>query len=139
MKKKHIWLIALCLAIALFIYPFASTGFLYRNAEVLQGRISSLQGASVVLFLDPSFYYKFRIAPSDAALTISTLGLNESSSPDYDLNMMKTHGPWFWNAWWWHPTTGPLWQLFTGNRDGNDFYFLYNHYSRVAYLYIQNT
>jgi hypothetical protein len=58
---------------------------------------------------------------------------------DYDLKVMKNHGPWFWNAWWWRPSDDPAAQLYTGDLGGNRYSLLYDPYSRVAYLYIQNT
>jgi hypothetical protein len=139
MKRKHLWRMGGLLALGLFLYPHPSTDFLYRNAEVLEGRISNLKGASRVLFLDPGFYYKFRIRPADLAAAVSALGLRESTMADFHLKLMEDHGPWFWNAWWWRPADDPAAKLYTGNRDGNDFYLLYNPHSRVAHLYIQNT
>jgi len=139
MKRKNISLIILFLALIIFLYPYPSTGFLYRNAEVLKGKVSNLKGSSFAVFLDPSFYYKFSIAPSDLRYAVSKLSLSESMNRQYDLNMMKNHGPLFWNFWWWHPGEEPSSRLYTGNRNGNDFYLLYDRYSSVAYLYIQNT
>jgi hypothetical protein len=141
MKRKHIWLVGLFAVVALFLYPFPSTGFLYRHAPVLEGKIANLKGASVVLFLDPSFYYKFKIAPADFAFAVSALGLTASTSEElaFNLRTMKSHGPWFWNSWWWRPERGPVSQLYTGYRAGNRFYFLYDGHTRFAYLYIQNT
>ena len=139
MRQKQIWLISLCFAVTLFLYPFPSTGFLYRNAGVLKGKVSGVKGASVVLFLDPSFYYRFRISPSDLESAVSALGLSESSHIEFDMNTLKRHGPWFWNRWWWRPVAGPLTCLYKGYIEGNRFYFLYNYENHVAHLYIQNT
>jgi hypothetical protein len=131
----------LCLAAGLAIYPFPSTGFLYRNAEVLEGRVSRLKGASVVLFLDPSFYYKFKISPLNLRYAVSVLGLAEVSKVsqrNFYVKKMK-RGPLFWNSWWWRPRNIPEAGLYRGYRNGNRFYLLYNRASQVAYLYIQNT
>ncbi len=125
--------------VALFLYPFPSTNFLYRNAEVFKGRVSHLQGASIALGLDPSFYYKFKISPWDFDETVAALGLRKSQSRDYELWMMRRHGPLFWNSWWWRPGDGTGAMLYSGNREGNNYYFLYNPKTQVAYLYIQNT
>ena len=139
MKRRHLWLTAGLLAVALSFYPHPSTDFLYRNAAVLEGRVSNLKGASKVLFLDPGFYYKFHIRPPDLARAVASLGLRETSLLDFDLKLMRTHGPWFWNAWWWRPEYGPLSKLYSGNLGGNDYYLLYDPLTGVAYLYIQNT
>jgi hypothetical protein len=139
MNRKYIWLMVLCIAAALFLYPYPSTGFLYRNAGVLKGKISDLKGASVVLFLDPSFYYRFRISPSELQLAVSALGLRKSSRIESDMKSLKRHGPWFWNRWWWRPAAGPLTRLYKGYIEGNRFYFHYNYETHVAHLYIQNT
>lgn len=141
MKRRHVFFASVGVVIALFLYPFPSTGFLYRSAPVLDGRIANVKGASVVLFLDPSFYYRFRIAPADFALAVSGLGLRESLSKEltFDLNIMRSHGPWFWNFWWWRPDVGHGSRLYTGSRSGNNFYFLYDPHTGLAYLYIQNT
>lgn len=139
MNRKQLWLIGLCLAGILFIYPFPSTEFLYRNAEALKGRLSNLKGASFAVLIDPSFYYSFRIKPSDFEFAVSSLGLHETEEKDYYLNVMKKHGPLFWNFWWWRPSAGPLSKLYTGDRNGNNFYLLYDVHSHLAYLYIQNT
>jgi hypothetical protein len=55
---------------------------------VLKGKISDLKGASVVLFLDPSFYYRFRISPSELQLAVSALGLRKSSRIESDMKRL---------------------------------------------------
>jgi hypothetical protein len=141
MKRKHLWVIGVILAVSAVLYPFPSKGFLYRNAEILEGRLSALKGASVVLFLDPSFYYKFKMTPADMVLAVSALGLKEetkASLRDPYIKRMQ-RGPMFWNFWWWRPHAGTAAKLYSGHRNGNNFYLLYNEESEVAYLYIQNT
>jgi hypothetical protein len=140
-RKCHWGIIFFCLIIALLLYPFPNKSFLFRNAEVLNGRVSKIKGASVVFFLDPSFYYKFKISYLNFQYVVSDLGLKEKrivSQRDYDIKLMK-RGPLFWNFWWWRPRAVPEAVLYTGYREGNRFYFLYNLSSQVAYLYIQNT
>jgi hypothetical protein len=98
---KYYWMIVLCLATAVIIYPFPSTGFLYRNADELKGRGSCLKAASVVLFLDPSFYYKFKISPLDVWYAVSVLGLTEESKTaqyDYYVKVIR-RSPLLWNTW----------------------------------------
>lgn len=57
MKRKHFegdakinfnrarglyWILGVIVAIGLFLYPFPRTGFLYRNAEVLENQVRHL-------------------------------------------------------------------------------------------------
>ena len=139
MRIKYFYLTVFFLALMFVLYPFPNTEFLYRNAEMLEGRVTHLKGASFAVFIDPGFYYKFRIAPTDIMLVVHGLGLSETDNKQYYLNVMKKHGPLFWNFWWWRPDEDPASQLYKGNRNGNDFYLLYDRYSHEAYLYIQNT
>jgi hypothetical protein len=139
--RGHYWIWGVMAAIGLFLYPFPSTGFLYRNAEVLENQVRHLKGATVVLFLDPSFYYKFTISPNHFRHAVSALGLqveSDTSLRNHYVKVMK-RGPLFWNFWWWRPRDAPEYVLYTGDRKGNHFYFLYNRVSHIAYLYIQNT
>jgi len=139
MKRKSAWVLIACASAVLIFYPFPSTGFLYRNAGVLKGRASHIMGASMAFGLDPSFYYKFKISPWDFDEAAAALGLRKSQSRDYEIWMMRMHGPLFWNSWWWRPGDGTGAILYSGNREGNNFYFLYNPKTQMAYLYIQNT
>lgn len=142
-NRTRYWIIGLILAaiLMLLVYPFPSTDFLYRNAGVLKDRVKHLKGASLAITIDPSFYYKFTISPTHFTQAVSALELEKESKAslqNHYVRVMK-RGPLSWNFWWWRPRVEPASVLYTGDRNGNHYYFLYDQASQTAYLYIQNT
>jgi hypothetical protein len=140
-RIKSLFIIILVVVILFFILrPAPNTEFLYRNFPELQNYTQNLKGSSAAFFLDPSFFYKFTATEQDVGTIVSQLALE--SIPDgqrgyYQAQVFGRNKPMFWHSWWWRPTFQSDSLVFSGHRNGNQIYLLYN--TNIVYLYIQNT
>ncbi len=137
-KILIVFIVSMTIVATFILFPIPQRGFLFRCSPAFQNA-RNLKGASITFFMDPSFYYSFKLDREDFQTVSSSLNLEESLMPDFDLRNMVTHGPWFWNKWWWKPKLAPQATLYVSYYKGNMYYFLYNWDSEKVYLYIQNT
>jgi hypothetical protein len=141
-RVKSLAILLLAVAFLLFILrPTPNTEFLYRNFPELQGYTKNLKGSSVAFFLDPSFFYKFT-TEQELGEIVSRLELE--SIPDDQRDYYKEYvfgknNPMPWHSWWWQPNITSDSLMFSGHRNGNQLYLLYNAEINIIYLYIQNT
>jgi hypothetical protein len=142
-RIKSLFIIILAVAFLLFILrPAPNTEFLYRNFPELQGHTPRLKGSSIAFFLDPSFFYKFTATEQEFGEIVSRLELEQIPNDQRDYYKEQVFGrnnPMPWHSWWWRPNLTSDSLLFSGHRNGNQLYLLYNSGTNVIYLYIQNT
>jgi hypothetical protein len=140
-RVKFLAIIILAVAFLFFILrPAPNTEFLYRNFPELQGHTPKLKGSSTAFFLDPSFFYKFTATEQEFGAIASRLELEPIPNDQRDYYKEYVFGrnnPMPWHSWWWRPTITSDSLLFSGHRNGNQVYLLYN--ANVIYLCIQNT
>lgn len=124
--------------VAYLAWPFPDETFLYRTLPDLRGRIVHLKGASVVAFIDPSFFYRGEMQAADVDRLIDRLALEPRSSASFDAKAFTRSGPLFWHAWWWAPQRVAEPRYFVGDHDGNSVYLLRDADGPTVYFYIQN-
>jgi hypothetical protein len=142
-RIKSLAIIILAAAFLLSILrPAPNTEFLYRNFPELQGHTPRLKSSSVAFFLDPSFFYKFTATEQEFGEIVSQLELEPIPNDQRDYYQEYVFGrnkPLPWHSWWWRPNFTLDSLLFSGHRNGNQLYLLYDSTAHVIYLYIQNT
>lgn len=139
---RKYWIGAITILIVLFLaYPRPDTSFLFRNLPELKGQTKGLMGSSTILFLDPSFYYRFSMSEAEFLQLVSQLGLeavSDSQIEYYRDTVLGLHRPFFWHNWWWKPLTNSG-RIFVGERNGNILTFVFVTSRQQVFLYIQNT
>jgi hypothetical protein len=142
-RIKSLAIIFLSVAFLLFILrPAPNTEFLYRNFPELRDYTKRFKGSSVAFFLDPSFFYKFTATEQEFGEIVSRLNLELIPTDQRDYYQEYVFGnnnPMPWHLWWWRPNFTSASLLFSGHRNGNQLYLLYDSNAKVIYLYIQNT
>ncbi len=139
---KYLAITAATLGLLFLAYPTPDKDFLFRNLPELQGKTTKLIGSSTVLFLDPSFYYRFELNETEFLQLMQQLELEAVEDTHYTYykdTVFDLHKPFFWHNWWWKPVLNNQTWLFEGYRNGNVLTFLYAPEKQKVLLYIQNT